>query len=72
MNLPKPLKLLAGFLALHAFSLLFFRYGRSEMSWGHAGPVALAAAPAVLLLSRVRDHWNDRDREAGRRVGRHS
>ncbi|MEU6809700.1 hypothetical protein ABZ920_11980 [Streptomyces sp. NPDC046831] len=67
MNLPQPLKLLAVSSALYVLSVLFFRYGRSEMAWTHAFLVALAAVPAMLLLSWVRDHWNDRARETGRR-----
>ncbi|MET8170085.1 hypothetical protein ACIRPU_33785 [Streptomyces sp. NPDC102259] len=45
--------------------MLMFRYGRGGMAWDHSLLVALVAAPVALLWGWVRDHWNDRAREAG-------
>ncbi|MFF8590454.1 hypothetical protein ACF061_03250 [Streptomyces sp. NPDC015220] len=67
MYLPKPLKALLMLLCVYVFLVLMFRYGRGGMSWGHSLLVGLAAAPAALLWGRLRGHWNERARTAGRR-----
>ncbi|MFF1446131.1 hypothetical protein [Streptomyces sp. NPDC058295] len=67
MNLSKPLKVLLLGIGVYALLVLMFRYRRDGMSWDHSFLVALVAAPVALLWGWVRDHWNDRAREAGAR-----
>ncbi|MFG3035110.1 hypothetical protein ACGFZJ_42325 [Streptomyces sp. NPDC048253] len=61
------MKILLLGVAVYALLVLMFRYGRGGMSWDHSFLVALVAAPVALLWGWVRDHWNDRAREAGTR-----
>jgi hypothetical protein len=67
MYLSKPMKaLLLGF-GVYTLLVLMFRYGRGGMAWDKSLLVALVAAPVALFWAWVRDHWNDRAREAGAR-----
>lgn len=66
-TLSKPMKALLLGVALYGFFVLMFRFGRNGMPWDRALLVALAAAPVALLWGWVRDHWNDRARQAGER-----